>query len=192
MSDRTCAFPGCANSLHAKGLCASHNQQLARGASLRPLDPRKRNLGKPLAERFFMKVEKTETCWLWTGSKNHLGYGQIWLSDEKRVAMAHRVSVRLHGREIPPGYEVDHLCRNPSCVNPEHLEPVTHEVNMDRAPASAIQFQAAKTHCPQGHEYIPENTYLKRNASGTLSRECRTCKRARSNASRNRRASRPD
>jgi hypothetical protein len=132
---------------------------------------------KTLAERFFEKVNKTDTCWIWTGASNHLGYGQIWVTDERRVAMAHRVSVTLHGGSIPKGYDVDHLCRVRACVNPDHLEPVPHSVNMERAPWSAPDFQAAKTHCKRNHEFTKANTLTKTNSSGGISRQCRTCTR---------------
>ena len=168
--EQTCIYPGCGAKRHVTaGWCSGHHRQVRDGEEPRPIY-------RSLEERFFAKVNKTETCWLWIGATNHLGYGQLWDVDTKRVDMAHRVSVRMSGREIPDGWEVDHLCRIPSCVNPEHLEPVTHAVNMERAPASAIQFQRAKTHCPQGHEYTPDNIYKKTNSSGGISRECRACK----------------
>lgn len=179
MAERTCSFPGCEKRPHAHGLCGGHRQQMAKGRDLTPLNPARQNRGKPLAERFAMKVQKTDGCWLWTGASNHLGYGQIWVTEERRVVQAIRVSLRLHGVEVPADRDVDHLCRNKRCVNPEHLEPVTHAVNMARAPFTGRDWQAAKTHCPHGHEYTAGNTYLRRNASGTLSRECRTCRKAR-------------
>lgn len=73
-------------------------------------------------------------CWVWVGSKFSKGYGQFRVG-EKRIC-AHRFSwERAHGA-IPPGLQLDHLCRNTSCVNPDHLEPVTQSVNMRRAFAS--------------------------------------------------------
>lgn len=185
MTHRICSFPDCGRRYHASGYCSGHYQQQRSGRRLAPLQ--KQNLGVPLADRFAAKVDRTKDCWVWTGATNHLGYGQIWVSEERRVVMAHRVSLILAGVPLAADQDVDHLCRNPPCVNPEHLEPVTHAVNMQRAPWTAIDFQAAKTHCPHGHEYTPENTYLKPNKAGGLSRECRTCKRARSNVARDRR-----
>jgi len=91
--------------------------------------PRPRS--RPLAERFWEKVEKTETCWLWKGGKSGPGYGMIWAGG--RLAPAHRVSLMLAGTPVSSDLEVDHLCRVPLCVRPDHLEPVTHAENMRRA-----------------------------------------------------------
>ena len=70
-------------------------------------------------ERFWDQVEKTETCWLWTGHKNNKGYGQINI-DSKTVG-AHRYSYQLHKGEIPKGKHILHTCFTPACVNPDHL-----------------------------------------------------------------------
>ncbi len=73
----------------------------------------------PLAERFWARVKKTDTCWLWQGSIIHDGYGRIAENGRKRLA--HHISLALAGRTIPNGLEVDHLCRVRSCVRPDHL-----------------------------------------------------------------------
>lgn len=134
----------------------------------------------PLWDRFWPKVDTTGPCWEWTASKNHLGYGQVSREyPDRRLGMAHRVAYELLVGPIPEGKELDHLCRNPSCVNPDHLEPVTHAENMRRAPYDAPASKRAKTHCPAGHPYSGENLYV--NPKGR--RECRACrKQRRSNA----------
>lgn len=108
---------------------AKHNEaEKARYAAKIGRQPRPRS--RPLAERFWEKVEKTETCWLWTGGKSGPGYGVIWANG--RLAPAHRVSLILAGSPPSADLEVDHLCRVPLCVRPDHLEPVTHAENMRR------------------------------------------------------------
>ena len=83
---------------------------------------------------------------------------------------AHRVSWELLVGPIPEGLELDHLCRNHGCVNPDHLEPVTHAVNVRRGRGGTSWAQ--KKHCPQGHPYDDANTYLYRGR-----RSCRECSR---------------
>lgn len=106
-------------------------------------------------------------CWRWDGSLTPTGYGRIGIGGRlanggKRIR-AHRVTwVWLRG-PIPDGLELDHLCRNTRCVNPDHLEPVTHRVNIQRGYAS-------ETHCRRGHRRTPENTYTHPAGSG-----CREC-----------------
>jgi hypothetical protein len=103
-------------------------------------------------ERFWQKVNKTDTCWIWVGSKNDEAYGNF--NHNGTVVKAHRFAYELLKGPIPKDRELDHLCRNPSCVNPEHLEAVTHQENMKRGHF----FNTKKTHCPRGHEYTGRNT----------------------------------
>jgi hypothetical protein len=99
-----------------------------------------------LSDRFWPKVQKAQPsdlspngwagCWLWTASLNKAGYGQVNVGDTPRLA--HRVSYEMNIGEIPSGLVIDHLCRRPSCVNPAHLEPVTHAVNCRRGIKSKL------------------------------------------------------
>lgn len=123
---------------------------------------------------FWSRVDKTGDCWLWTGYRftegRQKGYGQF-----KRNLRAHRVSYELSIGPIPEGLVLDHLCRNPSCVRPEHLEPVSNYVNVVERGQNPFAINARKTHCTHGHEFTPENTWLRSDGSRT----CRACRRER-------------
>lgn len=113
-------------------------------------------------------------CWIWQFYTNPNGYGILMRDGE---SLAHRVYYKRAKGSIPRGYEVDHLCRQTECVNPDHLEAVTPRVNAlrSRSPAAV---NARKTHCIRGHELAGDNLIIKK-AGG---RNCRTCQRASSAA----------
>lgn len=116
-------------------------------------------------------VETDEGCWPWEGHLSS-GYGRIKFPQYRSPFMAHRVAYELERGPIPYGLVLDHLCRNKACVNPDHLEPVSNEENIDRGEWFPIM-NARKTHCKHGHEFTPENTYMVRG----VERQCRTCVR---------------
>ncbi len=126
-------------------------------------------------QRFWSKVNKTETCWLWDGGRDKYGYGSFWLNGS--IRKAYRVSYEWSKGPIPKGLELDHICRNPSCINPNHLEAVTHQENCSRGEVGKKtgEKNRQKTHCPQGHPYNDENTYIRHYDK----RDCRTCSRER-------------
>lgn len=122
---------------------------------------------RPAAERFWAKVNKTETCWLWTGcSASKWGHGKFM--DRGKNWKAHRWAYEALVGPIPEGLTLDHLCRVPACVNPSHLEPVTLAENVRRQ-------GAAVTHCPQGHPLSGSNLYV---VPKSGHRKCRTCRAA--------------
>jgi hypothetical protein len=128
-------------------------------------------------DKFFQKINKTDDCWLWTAATNEHGYGVVRIN--KRLFKAHRVSYEIHKGEIPEGLSLDHLCKNRSCVRPEHLEAVTHRENCLRGNGLPSMWAARRsmpriTHCKHGHEMTPENCYF---IPSTGARCCRQCQK---------------
>ena len=163
---KTCKITECPKPVFARQMCKKHYTAWNKYGD--PLTVKKKGPPpKPMAELFWAKVNKTETCWLWTGaSASKYGHGKFMRGDKN--LKAHRVAWELLIGPIPEGMTIDHLCRVPACVNPAHLEPVTLAENVRRQ-------GAAKTHCPQGHPLSGDNLYRNpRNGH----RMCRTCRRA--------------
>jgi hypothetical protein len=109
-------------------------------------------------------------CWLWQGSVSNYGYGLHF--QDRRTMRAHRFSYEQMIGPIPEGLVLDHLCRRQLCVNPFHLDPVPNGINVKRG-ESVSSVNRAKTHCSQGHEFDPENTYITKRGE----RACRACHR---------------
>lgn len=126
-----------------------------------------------MVDRFNIKwVADEETgCWVWTSTRSRKGYGRFRSSG--RQVQAHRFAYELHVGSIPEGLQLDHLCRNTSCVNPEHLEPVTNKENTLRG-GNRAAVNARKTHCDRGHPLEGDN--LRVSSSGR--RICKACRNA--------------
>lgn len=113
----------------------------------------------------------SSACWVWGGAVDHGGYGRFTHTEPgqaRRTLSAHRESYKAYKGHIPEGFEVDHLCRNTRCINPDHLEAVTGKENNRRV----VQHQhVPASHCRNGHEFTPENAVFDRAGY----RKCRAC-----------------
>lgn len=151
MSNPTCSIPGCVGTYASRGFCRTHYGRWRKYGD--PLIVR-RPVGLPLDVRFHARYTKAENgCWIWAPVASN-GYGTLNVGGVRR--WAHRIGYELMVGPIPEGLELDHLCRTPACVNPDHLEPVTHRENLRRA---------RTTHCKRGHPRIEGE------------RQCRACRR---------------
>lgn len=134
--------------------------------------------------RFWAKVEATGFCWNWIANQDRQGYGHFNCGAPVKKYLAHRVTYTELLGPIPEGMELDHLCRNTSCVNPDHLEPVTRTENQKRIPFRAsdgrqppwvVSGKNVTGYCKHGHEYTEANTYYYKDGRT----DCRTCKASR-------------
>jgi hypothetical protein len=151
-----CGEPGCHRPVRNvyRQLCNVHYHRLQKAGPLPPVDV------------FTPQVDKGDGsgCWIWTGPKNHRGYGRYGRR------MAHRYAWEQQHGPIPGKLTVDHKCRNIVCVRPDHLRL------MSRAANSSLNSFQIRTHCSRGHEYTPENTKVRVRGNWTC-RVCRTCLR---------------
>lgn len=145
--------------------------------------------GSSVADRLMHRRQVDDRgCWLWLGHIGSEGYGGIAINSVTKSV--HRVAYETFVGPIPVGMVLDHLCRVRACFNPDHLEPVTQRTNVMRSPLAPTALYAARTHCNNGHEFTPENTFVydRPSPSKGTARRCRTCQRATVRAYKARRA----
>ena len=137
---------------------------------------------RPLQDRLIegSARDNTSGCLRWQGAKNPKGYGEITVDNRRRAV--HRIAHEVWIGPILEGFEIDHVaangCVHRDCIEPSHLEAVTHLENLARKPV--------RTHCKNGHEYTPENIRWSAPPAGREngSRICRACRRGRRAAAR--------
>lgn len=173
---RPCSYEGCVRLVRARGMCNGHWIQWRRANPDAPTiqrgQPRVIRLNPQEVERFWAKVHKGDGCWT-------RGTGTKWYSkfqSSNGVLMSHRVAYELTYGPIPPNMFILHKCDNIRCVNPKHLSIGSPGDNHADMISKGRHWQASITHCPQGHEYTPENS-LRTPAGGLY---CRTCRNKRS------------
>lgn len=168
-----CSVSDCSNLVVARGWCGKHYQRWVKFG-----DPdRTKNIprGADPAEHldFYLPDRPEEGCWQWQGTLSTKGQYAVANIHGKQVK-AHVLAYEKWMAPVPEGLELDHLCKNPQCCRPAHLEPVTPHENRARSNnPSAIN--GRKTHCIHGHEFTPENTLLRRTPGNGTGRTCRTC-----------------
>ncbi len=181
----SCSIEGCDKPSSVRGWCQMHYVRWQRHGDPTISHTRK---GWSVEERFAASYEVLDNgCWSWTGTLRGYGYGGFTVAGKPH--RAHRWAYEQFVGPIPAGLQLDHTCHDPAtcnegeacphrrCVNPAHLEPVTQTENARRGNAGRANRE--KTHCAQGHEFTPENTFF--SLSGPYrNRACRECYRLRS------------
>jgi len=122
-------------------------------------------------DNFWDKVLFTTDCWKWLASKTKTGYGRF--RSGKECIPSHRFSFELYKGKVPEGLEINHICNNTSCVNPSHLEAITHQENCLKGDVGNNNQNSRKTHCQKGHPITGDNLYMLPDGR----RQCVICKR---------------
>lgn len=125
--------------------------------------------------RLISKVQYVGDCWVWTAGCSTSGYPIVTMN--KQQVYAHRLSHWIVRGAVPDGWVVDHLCREPRCINPLHLEAVLTRENTRRGHGAG-----SRSTCPSGHEYNDSNTRRYTNARGYVRRYCIACQNERNAA----------
>lgn len=164
-----CVKDGCDKPARSRGLCDQHYGRLRKHGDSDKILVRR---GWTPEQRFEADIDRSgpTSCWIWRGLIDSHGYGMLYMAYRKYVRV-HRYAYERYVKSIPPGHDLDHLCRVTACANPAHLQPVTHAENCLRGIGIHAQ-NARKTHCKQGHAFTPENTIITRQGS----RSCRNCR----------------
>lgn len=160
----------CGKPCASRNLCGTHYSQWYRTGD--PLGTTR----KTVEENFHTKYQKnSETgCWDWTGMLQTGGYGVLSAGKAGKRVYAHRFSHEIYKGPIPEGYDIDHLCRNRKCVNPDHLEAVTRFENLYRGD-TIVSKKMKRTECPKGHPLTPDNLYIRKRKNGRKKTLCRAC-----------------
>ncbi len=137
---KLCEVSGCERAIFGRGMCQAHHARWYRHRDIQsqiPIDNRGRSRS-PIV-RLLQRIIVQGHCWIWNGAVSGppgRGYGILWDHTIKRLVKAHRRSYELFRGTIPIGFEIDHICRNRLCINPDHLYVVTHSENIKRGFAS--------------------------------------------------------
>lgn len=170
---RECLEVGCSRAPRAFGMCTSHRLRRAHTGEIPKV------VQQPVRDDVWSRVDAGGDCWVWTGDKSKVASGAYYgiiattNGDRRTRTGAHRFIYELLVGAIPAGLQIDHLCRNTLCVNPDHLEAVPGAVNVNRMPWNSYIKNSRKTHCKYGHEFTPANTRIRGG-----SRRCITCDKA--------------
>lgn len=133
---KICTVEECSRRSFAKGYCQMHYRRVRIYG-----DPNTFQRFRPAGdewERFFARVDKGGSCWIWTGRLYRNGYGNAWNARKKVGQLAHRYAYEALVGPIPEGMQLDHICHERACVNPTHLRPVTNKQNNENQQGNRI------------------------------------------------------